>query len=591
MAAGTIMLEHQDEKSLAPVWMFLLAVVVGIFGGLGSIVFWLLIGLFHNLFFYGRLSANYDVLAHMPVSPWGWAVVLVPAIAALIVTWVINTFSPESRGHGVPEVMDAIHYKEGHIRPVVVVTKALASALSIGTGGSVGREGPIIQIGSAFGSVLGQIIAMPPRQRVLLVAAGAAAGIAGTFNAPVAGLAFAVELMLVSVSARAVSLVAVATVTATYITRLYHGTEPSFAVMSLETFVDDSIGMSTLIWCLPFGILIGYVSAAFVKGIFWFEDLFTQHVSNTYLRHFLGMLGIGLMLYGFMRTFGHYYVGGVGYATIMDVLHGSLANPWLLLLLFAAKYLATGFTLGSGASGGVFSPALFMGAAVGSAFGQALRALFPDAGIEPVAFAIAGMAGMVSGATGAVITGITMIFEQTRDYGAILPVIITSALAFVIRERVTIESIYTLKLARRGIWVPKGLEASTAASRHAAAIMSRDFQLVDFEDMANWQATHRPGEGPRHTVVVKDGQLYAVARDEISYLLRDLPLSDVMDTNVFLVNYETTLPVLLRGMHAKSAHRALVMRSRHSTRQEDLLGVISSTEVLDAVQQGVAVMD
>ncbi len=585
------MYETEVDKPVATWLMFLLAMLVGVFGGLGSIAFSAFIGLVHNLFFYGRISIDYDYQVHMAPSPWGWAIILVPVAGGFLVNLITSKVSPEARGHGVPEVMNAIHYKEGRIRPVVVGAKAIASALSIGTGGSVGREGPIIQIGSAFGSVLGQWVAMPARQRVVLVAAGAAAGIAGTFNAPLGGLAFAIELMLVSISARAVALCAVASVIATYIARFYSGLHPSFDVPALEVFGDHLTAISVLLLCLPLGMLIGASATVFLKSIYWFEDQFASLVKNTYQRHVLGMALVGVLLYAMQQFTGEYYVGGVGYATVLDILRHSLSNPGFLFLLFLAKLLATGLTLGSGASGGIFSPSLFLGASLGAAFGQFVNWLFPAIGIDPSVFAIAGMAGMVSGTTGALVTAILMIFEQTRDYGAVLPIIITASLAHVVREHFTSESIYTLKLARRGLWLPKGMQANTAASRQAATIMSRDFQVVEKSELANWLTTHRPGQGARHTIFADQGSVYGVAGEELRYLLRDQDAEEVAHTNVFFVTGDTRLPVLLRGMRAKNTQFAVVMRTRRTDAIDDVIGVISSHEIFSAIQDGVELME
>src|SRR5579863_9047150 len=208
----------------------LLAIVVGVVTGFGAVGFRALIGLFHNVAFLGLFAVSYDASSFTPPSPWGAFIILVPVIGGLIVTFLITNFAPEARGHGVPEVMDAIYYKEGVIRPVVAVIKSLASALSIGTGAAVGREGPIIQIGAAIGSTLGQIIDMAPWQRITLVAAGAGAGIAATFNTPIGGVMFAIELMMPELSARTFLPVALATGTATFIGRQLLGLQPAFAV-------------------------------------------------------------------------------------------------------------------------------------------------------------------------------------------------------------------------------------------------------------------------------------------------------------------------------------------------------------------------
>ena len=216
--------------NLGLVRLSLLAVAVGIVGGIGAVVFRGLIALVHNFAFLGTFSVIYDSNVFTAPSPWGAGIILVPVIGSLVVTLLVTKFAPEAKGHGVPEVMDALYYGEGKIRPVVAAVKALASAICIGTGGSVGREGPIVQIGATFGSTLGQFIGMAPWQRITLVAAGAGAGIAATFNTPIGGVMFAIELMMPEVSVRTFMPVALATGTGTYIGNLVLGPNPAFAM-------------------------------------------------------------------------------------------------------------------------------------------------------------------------------------------------------------------------------------------------------------------------------------------------------------------------------------------------------------------------
>jgi CIC family chloride channel protein len=203
-----------DIRRIGLVYLSVLGLVVGVVTGFGAVAFRNLIGLIHNGLFLGQFGIRYDANLFTPPSPWGALVILVPVVGALAVTFLITKFAPEARGHGVPEVMDAIYYKGGVIRPIVAVVKSLASAIAIGSGAAVGREGPIIQIGSALGSTLGQIVRMPPGQRIILVAAGAGAGIAATFNTPIGGVMFSIELMMPEVSVRTFLPVALATGTA-----------------------------------------------------------------------------------------------------------------------------------------------------------------------------------------------------------------------------------------------------------------------------------------------------------------------------------------------------------------------------------------
>ena len=341
-------------KPLSQITLLILSFIVGIIAGFGAVIFRDMIAIVHNFMFLRQFSWIYHTTQHTPAGPWGWLIIFSPVLGAVVVAWLVKTFAPEAKGHGVPEVMYSIYFQKGFIRPIVALVKSIASAISIGTGGSIGREGPIIQIGAAFGSTLGRIIKMPMRQRFILIAAGAGGGIAATFNAPLGGLAFAAELMLVSISARTLLPVAIATVTATNIGRLFFGMHPSFPVYGLRApqHVVDTAWQ--LLAYVPFGVIAGFLCLLFVRAIYWFEDLFDAMPGNYYSRHMLGMLLVGIMMYLFLHFTGHYYIQGVGYATIVDVLAKALMNPWFLLLLFVCKFLATCLTLGSGASGGIF---------------------------------------------------------------------------------------------------------------------------------------------------------------------------------------------------------------------------------------------
>ena len=249
-----------QTRQLGPLSFYAWSVVIGVVGALGAVVFRGLIALFHNLLFLGQWSFLYDANTHTPPSPWGPFVILVPVLGAACVAFLVSNFAPEAKGHGVPEVMDAIYYNKGVVRPVVALIKSLASALSIGSGGSVGREGPIIQIGSSFGSTLGQILRVPTWQTITMIAAGAGAGIAATFNTPIGGVLFAVEIMLHEVSARTLVPVTIATVTSSYIGRLVFGDDPSFVIPPLEVTAHRATDLLVLVFYPGLGVLMGLVS-------------------------------------------------------------------------------------------------------------------------------------------------------------------------------------------------------------------------------------------------------------------------------------------------------------------------------------------
>ena len=499
-----------SARSLSAPALWTLSIPVGVVAGLGAVVFRALIGFVHNLLFLGKLSATYDASAHTPPGPWGPFIILAPVLGALGVAFLVKNFAPEAKGHGVPEVMDAVYNRKGVIRPVVSVVKALASALSIGSGASIGREGPIIQIGSSFGSTVGQLLGVPAWQRITLIAAGAGAGIAATFNTPVGGVLFAVEIILHEVSARTLVPVFIATATATYIGQLFFGPHPSFFIPALETPFFVVAKPLVLVAYAGLGAIAGLVSALFIQFIYGCEEFFQRHIKGGYyVQHMSGMLVVGTLMYALMRRFGHYYVQGVGYATIQDLLTGLGYPFYLLLVLFAAKLLATSLTLGSGASGGIFSPALFLGATSGAAWGVGLNHLFPALNISPAAFAIAGMAGVVGGATGAAMAAIVMIFEMTLDYTVIVPITLTVAISYAVRISLIKDSIYTRKLTLRGEAVPETMRADLQLSRRAYDVMHR---VGPDASAALLQAAHDdaretyvtvPGTAPLWDVVAK----------------------------------------------------------------------------------------
>jgi CIC family chloride channel protein len=569
-----------EPKPIAAYAMAIMSLAVGLVAGYGAVLFRGLIGGFHNLLFLGRFSFDYDANFHTAASPWGAWVVAVPVVGAVGVAWLVKTFAPEAKGHGVPEVLDAIYHHDGKIRPVVAAIKSLASALSIGSGGSVGREGPIIQIGSTFGSVLGQWLPMPVRQRVILIAAGAGAGIAATFNTPVGGIVFAAELMLVCIYPLSLLCVGIACVTATTIGRCYFGIFPSFNVPAIAQV--EGAGAS-LVGFVVFGLLMGIVAWLTTRSIYWFEDLFDRMPGNYYTRHMTGMLLVGLMMYGLMifsmPRFGqpnHYYLEGVGYATIMDILNGGLTAAGFLLLLGVLKLLATCLTLGSGASGGVFSPCIFIGAALGAGFSGAANTVMPALALNPVHFAIAGMAAMVGGTTGAVLTATIMTFEMTRDYTVILPVIITVALATALRQWLLPATIYTLKLQRRGHVVPQGLQAWDG-ERHSRHVMSPDFQILSESEAGN------------ETVVcaaLASGKVLIVMglENKVRGVIGPWCGSDATtpSKNDFVtVRAEERICEVLRALHQAGARVALVSQDLDST-QSPVLGIITEREIARA---------
>ena len=581
-------------RGLGLVQMSLLALALGVATGLGAVLFRDLIGFIHNALFLGELSVRYDSNQFTPPGPWGPLIILAPVLGGIVVTFLVTKFAPEARGHGVPEVMDAIYYKGGVIRPVVALVKSLASAVSIGSGAAVGREGPIIQIGSALGSTVGQLVRMPPGQRITLVAAGAGAGIAATFNTPIGGVMFAIEMMMPEVSALTFLPVAIATGTATFIGRFFFGPEPAFSVPSLAPLAVDASSAIALGLYAVLGALTGVAAAGFIRTLHLFEDGF-QRLRNPYARHAAGMLLLGLLIYALQLAFGHYYVEGVGYATVQAILVGGLSLASLLLLLFFGKLLATSLSLGSGASGGIFSPSLFMGATLGGAFAAALGALHLPVAIHIPSFAMVGMGAMVGGGTGAVMTAVTMIFEMTRDYDIVMPMIVAVAVSVGVRRLLSPESIYTLKLFRRGQVLPKALHANMFLVRRAREVMDKDFVLAGAQGGFDaFLALPDHAGRLRHVVVTERDRIVGVLR--VNTALRrtsreahpGLRLGDVASRQFTLVHEEDVVSDVIRRMWRKDATMALVVRRRAVPRAADVSGVITKEHVADSVASSVA---
>jgi CIC family chloride channel protein len=584
-----------DERQQLPLAQIsVLALGLGVVTGFGAVLFRDLIGLIHNLLFAGHSLIHYDANLFTAPAPWGVLVILVPVLGGVGVTFLVTNFAPEAKGHGVPEVMDAIYHKGGVIRPIVALVKSLASALAIGSGASVGREGPIIQIGSALGSTLGQIVRMPAGQRIALVAAGAGAGIAATFNTPIGGVMFAIELMMPEVSVETFLPVAIATGTATFVGRWFFGDTPAFHVPPLQAMAVDSNALIVLILFAVLGALSGLVAAGFIQGLHLAEDLFDR-IKSRYLRHMLGMLIVGALMYTLFRILGQYYVDGVGYATVQAVLAGQISAFWLLALLGVCKAVATSVSLGSGSSGGIFSPSLFIGAALGGAFAALLNAAGFSIHLSVPAFAMVGMGAMVGGGTGAVMTAVTMIFEMTLDYSIVMPMIVAVAMSIGARRVLSRETIYTLKLVRRGRAIPKARHANMFLVRPALEIMDTDIQVLPTE--ASFDDYLRQPEHAgrlRHVVVTDKGHICGVLR--VNTGLRrglesahtGLNLGDVASRNFTVVGEDETAFDVIRRMWRRNAIMAVVVRGRRGVpRGSDVAGVITKEHVADSVADSI----
>ncbi|MGY4372212.1 CIC family chloride channel protein [Bradyrhizobium sp. LB1.3] len=467
-----------EERRVSLLVLCALALAIGVMTGLGAVAFRALIGLVHNLFYKGTLSVVYNANISEGPSPFGDFILLAPVIGGLVVVFLVRRFAPEAKGHGVPEVMDSIFYKRGKIRGTVALIKALASAVSIGSGAAVGREGPIIQIGSALGSAFAQFIGLSTRQRITLLSAGAGAGIAATFNTPLGGVLFALEILLPEVSNRTFLPVVVATGAATTIGRILIGPDPAFTVPDIQFSMVASFNIQEAIAFILLGVLSGAAAWAFIRLLVFMEDGFPKLSGNEYVQNIIGMSSIGLMMVALTHAYGHSYIDGVGYSVIQEILNHKMVAAGLLALLFVLKLVATTVSLGCGASGGIFSPSLYLGATLGAAFAAASNSFLPHSGLTPSSAAIVGMAAIVGAGTGGVMTAIVMVFEMTRDYAIIVPVIVAVALAAGVRRALVNETIYTVKLRHRGHRIPKERHINLYLVKQAQDIMERRFIIA-----------------------------------------------------------------------------------------------------------------
>ncbi|MFI7142394.1 chloride channel protein [Streptomyces massasporeus] len=418
-----------------------LAVIVGAGAGAGSVVFRWCITAFTHLF-----SRHADYAASPgsdnPHAPWlgAYFVLLAPVLGGLLYGPLVNRFAKEARGHGVPEVMLAVAQRGGRISPKVAVVKTLASALTFGSGGSVGREGPIVQIGSTLGSTLGRITKVTEHRMKLLVACGAAGGIAATFNAPLAEVFFAMELILGTFSTEAFGTTVLASVTASVIGRAAFG---DVAFLTLPAFHVDHLAQYGLFALL--GVIAAVVGVGFARVLYLIEDACDWSWRGPeWLRPAAGGLALGLVLLALPQMY------GVGYPVLEKATAGGYTVGFLLLLL-VGKVLATSLTIGSGGSGGVFAPSLFIGAMLGAAYGTGVHQLLPATAGSVGGYALVGMGTVFAGAARAPITAVVILFELTGEYSIILPLMLAIVLATATSQLLSRDTVYTLKLRRRGI--------------------------------------------------------------------------------------------------------------------------------------------
>ncbi|MEA1927039.1 MAG: chloride channel protein [Candidatus Auribacterota bacterium] len=464
---------------------FAFSIIIGVVAALGAYVFSYLIHLVEGLCCMEGVSEAFSI------GPW---LILLPAIGGLLAGPLIYLFAREAKGHGVPEVMAAVIRDGGRIRPVVAIVKSIASALTIGTGGSAGSEGPIVQIGAGFGSTLGQIFRMPPRRINTFVACGAAGGISAIFNAPFGGIMFSLEVILGEFRGLSFIYVAIASVVSALVSRALTGDETIFAIEKLKAVLSMSSPWEIFSF-IGLGVFVASVSKTFNFVLESFEDFYEKLKFPEWLKPATGGLAVGLLAYYATRIIptqglnNPLSVLSVGYYTIRQILNPEHYATWLtsdgiwvlvlsLALLAVYKILATSFTLGSGGSGGIFAPSLFTGAMAGGLYGIILHSIFPGHTASPAVYALVGMGACFAGAAHAPITAIFILFEMSDSYEIILPIMASVVVSTLVAHWIKPESIYTAKLIQKGIELTKKDKSNILQSMVIKDVMIREVQSI-----------------------------------------------------------------------------------------------------------------
>ncbi len=573
------------------------AILVGAGTGLGAVLFIQLISLIQRLFFQG--------LPAMLNNPGRWLFIAIPTVGGLLGGPIIALFAKEAKGHGVPEVMQAIALHGGRIRPRVVIAKIAASALCIGSGGSAGREGPIVQVGAALGSTIGQWLHLSDARIRNLVACGAAAGIAATFNAPIAGVIFSMEIILGELHLGDLGSVVLSAVTASTLARIFLGERPAFAIPNYAIKTPWEI-----ILYAGLGLLSALVAVGFIRMLYWFEDVFDAWRFPDSLKPAVGGLLLGILAFGYPMILGLGFVPseeallgiplaaniphvfGAGFPIIEGALLTQLSLG-LLLALTLLKPLATSLTLGSGNSGGVFAPALFTGAALGGAFGNLINLIFPGATAGPGAFAVVGMAAVFAGAARAPFTAILIVFEMTDDYNLIIPLMAGVIISLIVADHLHPDSIYTLKLTRRGIRLKRGQDVDVMEAVRVEEVMMSPPETVPVNMPAILLANEFIRTG-RHgfPVLSEDGSLYGVvsledyrrAANGDKIALDDLTVLDIATRNPVTVFPDETVGQALQRMAPRDISRLPVVARDEPTR---LVGLVRRNDIVRAYEFGV----
>lgn len=552
------------------------SVIIGVVAAFGAMAFRLMIEGFQDLFW----PAGDHFLHMYSQAPW-WLALLIPTAGGLLAGVIIQNWAPEARGPGVTEVIKAVSRNESIFRARVIALKALVTSLLLGAGASVGREGPIVQIGGAAGSSLAQIFQLPAALRRVCLASGAAAGIAATFNAPIAGTLFAVEIILLDIEISHISHIVVSAVTASVLSRFFWGDFPTF---SMPPFVVQDHWEFALYLLL--GLLAGLVAITFVRLMSLVDDLFERLPLQQWIKPGIGGLGLGLMGLALPE------VMGVGYRSINLALSGSL-DLQLALLVLGGKLAATSLCIGSGMSGGIFAPSLVLGACLGSVVGMAAAALYPELGIDPGDYALIGMGAVVAGATLAPITAVLTIFELTYSQAIILPLMLSCITSTMLVRRLFGYSAYERRLLKQGVNIIRGHDVSVLQSLRVSELMDEEFESLS-QSAPLLEVVQRVIDSPfpHFPVFTAKGELAGMlslrdlkdSLDLLEELAGVVVAADLMTARPLTLTDEDNLETALRIFEE---HHISVLPVTDAVNTKHVLGILKKDDFLRAYRERV----
>ena len=549
---------------------------IGLLAAVGAIFFRTLIEIFQHYLW----PSGTTFIEQVTNSPW-WLRLLIPTVAGLIVGPVITFLVPEAKGPGVPVVIESVSTWQSTLRHRVTALKALVTSFLIASGASVGREGPIVQIGASIGSSLAQLFRLDPALRRTCLACGAAAGIAATFNAPIAGTLFAVEIILLDIEIGHISHIIISSVIASVFARVFWGEFPTFEVSSFRLISHWELAAYLLL-----GVIAGLRAIVFVRLIYTIDSIFSRLKIPEWTKPAIGGLFLGLI--GLKVP----YVMGVGYETVNLTLTNSLLLEAAIVIL-VAKILATSLCLGSGMSGGIFAPSLVLGATLGTIVGLIITQVFPHQTLIPSDYALVGMGAVVAGTTLAPITAILTVFELTYTYQIILPLMVACIASATVVRVLFGYSAYEMKLLKKGITLIRGHDIGILRTMLVKDFMSREFErLEDSMPFSKIMDQVIESSYPHFVVLNRTEELVGVLslRDLRPYLRKfdelkdEMVAADFMSQDVITVSTNDTLEKSLRLF---DKHRIAFLPVTPPDNKRKVLGIFKKDDLLQAYQERV----